>query len=176
MSVRDQLLAACENGDHVAIHRLGWGDVWEVLATGWAPRQTCSMNELKHWAKMLGNEDPAGLLPAIDECAGVWRPTPGQIRGHLNAKRADTSSVDVGRGRDRSSALEAVQAVAEALRAGEQACACGRMPVPDANGSLRFPRWRRDAEWVLRCSACGGLEQGQLYAAEDAGLLGEEAA
>ena len=168
---RDQLLAACENGDHAAIHRLGFGDVWEVLHTGWAPRQLCSLNDLKPWIKMLGNEDLDVILGAIEECAGAWRPTPGQIRGHLNAKRSDTGTVDVGRGRDQSSSPEALRAVAKALRAGEQPCSCGRMPVPDANGSLRFPRWRRDSEWVLRCSACRALEPGQVYSAEDAGLL-----
>jgi hypothetical protein len=30
--------------------------------------------------------------------------------------------------------------------------------------------WRRDACGVLRCRVCGGLEQAQLYEAEDAGL------
>jgi len=170
MTVRDQLLVACENGDHAAIHRLGWGDVGEVLATGWAPRQTCSMNELKPWAKMLGNEDPVALLSAIDECAGVWRPTPGQIRGHLNAKR-DDSSVDVGRGRDRAGSEEALRAVADAIRSGEQPCSCG----------YHSPQWRCAAvakkrkgiplcaaDYVLRCPSCDGIEPGQVYAVEDA--------
>ena len=162
MSLRDELLAAAERGDHAAIHRLGFGEVWEILNTGWAPRQVCSMNDLKPWIKMVGNEEPAVLLTAIEECAGAWRPTPRQIRGHLNAKRGEsTSSVDVGRSRDRASTPEALAAVADALRAGEQICTCGPP-------TLR--RWRHDETWVLRCPE-GHLEQGQAFQAEDLGLL-----
>jgi hypothetical protein len=161
VSVRDELLAAIEAGDHQTVHRLGWGDVWEILATGWAPREVCSMNDLKPWVKMLGTEDPATLLEAIQENAGDWRPKPGQIRGYLNRTRSDNHRVDVGRGRDRSSTPEALSAVADAIRAGEEPCTCGPPTMR---------RWRPDANYVLRCPE-GHLEQGQVYAAEDAGLI-----
>jgi hypothetical protein len=161
MSVRDELLAAIEAGDHQAVHRRGWGDVWEHLATANLPKQGCTLNELKPYAKLLGNDPAEAILEALDACAGEFRPTAGDVRGYLNRRRGDNDRVDVGRGRDRSSTPEALIAVADAVRAGEQACTCGPP-------TLR--RWRPDAAYVLRCPE-GHLEQGQVFAAEDAGLI-----
>ena len=83
---------------------------------------------------------------------------PVEVRGYFNAKRGESARVDVGRGRDRSSSLEALAAVAQAVRRGEQPCTCGPPTMR---------RWQADAFFVLRCPE-GHLEQGQIYAAEDA--------
>jgi hypothetical protein len=51
-------------------------------------------------------------------------------------------------------------AVAIAFRNGERGCVC----------AFRGPSWVSDGA-VLRCGVCNGLERGQLFEAEDAGLI-----
>jgi hypothetical protein len=155
------LIAALERNDQDAIRRLGWWDVWEAAATWWAPKQTAKAKDLVPYAKLLKDEIPDQILDAFRELAGDWRPTPAQVRAYLNAKRRNAERVDVGRGRDRASTPEAVEATAEAYKAGERPCDC----------HVRRMVWRIDAAGTLRCRTCGGLEYGQVYAAEDLGLI-----
>jgi len=158
VSLRDELLAAIDAGDHQAVHRRGWSDVWEHLATAYAPRQTCGLNDLTPYIKLLGNEEPADVLEALEACAGKWRPAPGGSAGLLQRQARRECARRCRRGRDRSSSLEALAAVAQAVRRGEQPCTCGPPTMR---------RWQADAFFVLRCPE-GHLEQGQIYAAEDA--------
>lgn len=162
MTLREQVVKAFETGDELAIHRLGWPPVREALATWWAlPREWTMIA----YAKLLGGEDPAKILEALEALAvDKWRPAPPVIRGHLH-RPDDESTVHAGRGRDVYLNDEAVRAVAEALRAGEQGCTCGGWQPS------RFPP---DAAGVQRCRDCHGLEDGQVYAAEDAGLLDDD--
>lgn len=161
MSVRNDLLAAIDAGDHLVIRRSPFAAVWESLATSNAPRQSCTLNELRPYVALLGNEDPGDVLEALEACAGSFRPVAGEIKGYLNRMRGDSTRVDVGRASDPAGTPEAIAAVADALRAGEQVCACGG---PTAR------KWNLDGLGVLRCPE-GHLEQGQAYAAEDAGLI-----
>ncbi len=163
---RDELVAALEANDHDAIKALGWWDIGEVYLTAWAPRQAGTTKDLIPLAKLLGDEDPAAVLDAIEQCAGEWRPVAGQLRAHINKARGENHRVDVGRGRDRSSTPEALAGVADAIRTGERPCQCGPPTLQ---------RWRPDSTYVLRCHSCAGLQDGQIYDAEDAGLLGEAA-
>jgi hypothetical protein len=154
-----EVVQAFEAGDELAIRRFGWYSVWEACATWWAPRQSCTAHEFVPYAKLLGDEDPAAVLEAFRQLAGDWRPTPAQVRAYLY--RSELASVDAGRGRDLAHTPEALRAVAAAHAAGERGCSCG----------VRRPAWRVDHAHVLRCVACGGLEYGQLFTAEDAGLI-----
>jgi hypothetical protein len=158
---RRQLVAAFERNDHEAIRAGGWWPVWELCTTAWAQRQTATAKEMVPYAKLLGDEDPADVLEALEACAGEWRPVPGQLRGFLNSKRGAALKVDAGRSVDPASTPDAIAAVADAVRAGEPICDCGG---PTAR------KWRIDAVGVLRCPE-GHLEAGQVYAAEDAGLV-----
>ena len=158
---RDQLVAAIDGDDREAITRLGWEPVWRLLATAWQPKQGCTLSELRPYLELLGDADPAAVVAAIGELAGSWRPLPAEVRGVLNQQRRNASPVDAGRGCDLAGTDEALRAVAAAITAGERPCSCDH----------HRPIWRRDAAWVLRCRACGGLEHGQLFAAEDAGLV-----
>jgi hypothetical protein len=145
----------------------GWWPVWEMCHTAWAPRQTATATEMVPYAKLLGDHDPADVLEALEECSTAWRPVPGHLRGYLNERRGQNHRVDVGRARDRSVSPEAIAAAADALRRGGRVCKCG---CPTSR------KWLIGTDsGVLRCSTCDGLEQGQLFKAEDAGLL-EEAA
>ena len=172
MSRRHDLIAACDAQDHAAIRRLGWYDVHEACATWWAPRQGCTARELTPYAKLLGDVDPELVLEALKECSGEWRPSPGAVQGYLNGKRADGARVDVSRGRDLSGTEDALREVAVALHNGERPCSC----------ASHSARWRCGAKsrpggsWVLRCPSCDGIEPGQVFAAEDAGLLEETGA
>lgn len=159
---RDDLLAAIEAGDRQAVTRHGWGEVWEILATANAPRQGCTLTELKPYAKLLGNENPAVILEALEACAGEFRPTAGEIRRYLNRRKTESHVVDVGRGRCREMAPETIGNVAELHRAGQRPCVCG----------FHRSQWDHDpGTWVRRCPACNGLEPGQVNEAEDLGLL-----
>jgi hypothetical protein len=168
---RHELVAACDADDHAAIRRLGWRDVHEALNTWWKPKQGCTLTQLTWFAKLLGDEDPAQIVEALEALCGEWQPSPAAVRGYLNGKRADGARVDVGRARDLSGTEDALREVAAALQSGERPCAC----------AVHSARWRCGAKsrpggsWVLRCATCDGLEPGQVYAAEDAGLLGEVA-
>jgi hypothetical protein len=158
MAVRD-LIAAFEVNDQLAIRRLGWWDVWEAAATWWAPKQTARAKDLAPYARLLGDERPDDIIEAFKALSGDWRPTPAQVRGYLNGRRRE-KRVDAGRCRNPAMEPPALEAVASALREGERGCECG----------VHRSTWRIDAVDVLRCKGCGGLEHGQLYAAEDANL------
>jgi len=153
-----ETVRAFEQGDRLAVRRLGWEPLHRALHTWWPqPNPPADAAVMRAYAEALGDEDPAAVMKALRALAGRWRPGPAEIRGWLNAKRADPRSVDVGRARDRSMESDALAAVAAAIDAGEQPCSCG----------VRRSTWRRAANWVLRCVECGGLEHGQVYAVED---------
>lgn len=158
MSVRDDLVKALEGGDELAVRRLGWWPPYEAFATWWRPKQSGTAHDFVVFAKLLGNFEPSLVLDAFTALAGDWRPHPAALLGWINKQRTgDESTVNIGRGRDRTSTAEAIVAVARAIDAGEQACAC----------AVRSPKWRCDRDHVLRCPVCGGLEVGQVYAVED---------
>jgi hypothetical protein len=81
---REEVVAAFEAGDELAVRRLGWQDVWEAADQWWRPRQACSMKQFVWYAKLLGAEDPAKVLEAFTDLCGEYRPTPAHVRGHLH--------------------------------------------------------------------------------------------
>jgi hypothetical protein len=159
MTRLEEVVAAFENGDELAVRRLGWWEPWSAAATWWAPKQKCTAKQFVPFARVLGDQDPARVLDAFKALAGEWRPSPAHVLGHLNGidgNRRQTNPAGAG---DRPSRPDAIAAVARALAAGEDVCAC--------DGSPGARKWRLDAEGVLRCPNCRGLEQGQAYDAED---------
>ena len=138
------------------------GEIWELLATANAPRQGCTLTELKPYAKLLGNENPAVIVAAMEACAGDFRPTAGELRGYLNSRKTGGARVDAGRSRSREMDPETLADVARLHRGGQQPCGCG----------FHRSQWDRDpGTWVRRCPVCDGLEPGQVLEAEDLGLL-----
>lgn len=162
MSVRDDLVTACARGDHLAIRRLEWEPISEALAEWWWSREPFTLADLTHYARALGDYPAADVLAALPDAAGKWRPKPGHILAVLRDRgRSDEKRIDVGRSTDRSRSPEARAATRRAVAAGERLCDCG---APSAR------KWIADAHGVWRCPDCGGLEAGQVYAGEDAGL------
>jgi hypothetical protein len=157
---RNEVAAAFASPDQDTIRELGWWEIWEACATWWKPRQTATPTDMVPYAQLLGDEDPAQVLQALRELAGEWRPSPGAIRGHLHPANNDTAHPALAR--DPAATSNALTATARALNAGEQPCGCNR----------HNSTWPIDQHGVLRCTTCNGLEQGQSYAAEDAGLIG----
>jgi hypothetical protein len=80
MTLRDELLAAIDHGDHIAVRRGAFGPVWESLTTSNAPKQGCTLSELRPYANLLGDESRVEVLRALEACAGSWRPGPGEVR------------------------------------------------------------------------------------------------
>jgi hypothetical protein len=66
MTVRDELIAACDAGDQLAIRRLGWYEIHEACDTWWAPRQGCTPEQLTPYAKVVGDADPELVLEASE--------------------------------------------------------------------------------------------------------------
>lgn len=159
---RQQLVDAFQREDHDAIKAAGWWPVWEVCTTAWAPRQTATARDMIPYAKRLGDYEPDQIIAAFDACAGPWRPVPGELLGWLNRTERGSDRADLGRATDPANTPDAIQAVADAIQAGDHACTCG---CPTAR------TWRLTTVGVLRCPTCQHIEQGQVFAAEDAGLL-----
>jgi hypothetical protein len=160
------LVAAIDAGDHIAVRRI-WGGFWGALATGWQPKQTRTLKELRVYAERpeLRNEDPAVLEQAVLEWDGSYVPLPAEVLAGVRRIRGETGRVDTGRCRNPVMEPAALEATARRLAAGELLCSC----------DVRQPTWRLDSSGVLRCPTCKGLEHGQVYAAEDAGLISEAA-
>lgn len=166
MTIRDQVLAAFEDGNVLAIRRLGWWPPYEAANEWWAPKQRCTLQEFVPYVKLLGDEEPAAVVDAFRDLAGEWRPHPAAIRGHIHRNDTDHALGGPGLSRDPASDPEALQAVATAARNGARLCDCG---CPTSR------TWRINAAGLLRCRDCDGLERGQVYSAEDAGLIKEAA-
>lgn len=171
-ATRDQLLDALQTGDEDTVRRLGWSEVIEALHSWWWSKAAFSLTDFVPYARALGDYSPADVLAALPAVAGKWRPGPGQILGAVRAQHGDGKRIDAGRATDRSRSVAALAAVRAALAAGEQPCQCG-CPTnrawitddlehrTDARGSFCLPV----GAW--RCPTCGGLEPGQVFAAED---------
>lgn len=142
MSVRDELIRALERDDEHTVRRLGWAPVYEAASTWWLPKQPMTMPQFVHYAKALGDHDPAVVLEAFHDTAGEWRPTVGALLGAINTKRDQSKAPTPGRARDKARAPEALAAVAAAIARGEQPCGCnarGSQLLVDAAGVTRCP-------------------------------------
>lgn len=163
MSARDELIRAFTDNDHDTVRMLGWWDVWGTLHGLWDPKKKTTAKDMVWYATALGDENPADVLDAVLACAGDFRPTAGQLRGYLNRQRGEDPSarVDVGRSTDIASDPRVLANVREALRNGAHACECGHSPPG-------VPWLRGNRDGVLRCPDCDGIQDGQIYNAEDA--------
>ncbi len=175
MSVRDDLIKACEQGDELAIYRTGHGEFYEALRDWWWSRDAFRVKDFAPYARALGDSPPADVMAALPDVAGKWRPHPGEIVGAVrNRQRGDDHRTDVGRCRDRSRSADALAATRAALAAGETVCTCpgpsSRKWVPDGVEHRTGKNGRRISlpVGVWRCPDCRGVEPGQVNAAEDA--------
>lgn len=164
------LLAAIERNDVDEVKRL-WGDVWHDLATVARPKQGCTIEELADYARHLGHVPQDDIRAGIRETAGAFRPTPGEILAALRM-RATESKVDVGRGRDRTLTEVSLRLAARTIATGRAECSCGFR-----RNTWQLLGWPGPSEpmpeaQVPLCIGCGGLDPGQVYEAERAGLLG----
>lgn len=176
MSVRDELVKACEAGDAATVDRLGWSPVYEAASTWWAPRQKITLREFTHYAKALGDEPPEIVLEAFKATAGEWRPTVGALIGAIRQRHATAAPGASGDRTARSphTTPEALAAVRAAVADGKQSCSCGSPTaitwIPDGLETRIDRKTGKPFKIPLgawRCPRCGGLEQGQVFALED---------
>ena len=164
-SIREQLVAACDSHDALTWRRLGWEPVARALKDWWPPplNPPVDWGLLRGYADALGAHPPEDVIEALRARAHRFRPGPADVLAHLNAAGDDSGSrVDVGRGRSREMELDTLGDVAQRRNAGQSGCGC----------PFHRSQWDREpGTWVRRCPVCGGLEPGQLHAAEDAGLI-----
>lgn len=176
-----ELVEAFQNNDQAAIRRLGWWTPWQTVHNGWQP---CPAREMVPYAYWLGGLDPDAVADAVRELAGDWRPRPAQVLAFLKQKKRKDAQANPGVSRDRAATPEALKATAAAVKAGAHICGC-RAPTLGKWRAPTLGKWRVDRTGVLRCAqtpkpgddrerfkaGCGGLEPGQVYAAEDAGYI-----
>lgn len=172
-SRRDDLIRACETNDQHALAELGWTDVLEALDSWWAPRQRCTPAQATPFAKLLGAENPADVLSALEELTDVWRPTPAAVRGHLRKARSDRTALGRDRHGNPATRPDVIARVAQALDNGAQPCQCGAPASRTWRVDHVEKRSDKDGRPVLiplgvwRCPDCDGIEQGQVHAVED---------
>src|SRR3954453_7308165 len=83
MSRREKLLQAIEQEDTTTLAQLGWRPILDLLGA-WKPKQRLTWTDLRVYTHALGDHEPTTILAAIHATAGRWRPTPGEVLGHLN--------------------------------------------------------------------------------------------
>lgn len=159
---RVKLMEKALTADYGALKELGWLEVYEALR-GWWPKRM-SIEDLAPYLDAL-HEEPASKVMQIlrGMRAEQWRPSPSMlyraIQGISAAKQQQRESARDARGQlkrpdQQAAALVRVRML---IDAGNPVCKC----VP------RTVTLRKDRYHVLTCPSCGGLEQGQVFSAED---------
>lgn len=157
---RHELVEAAYEGDLMLLREHGWAPVLDALANWWPGR--FEPRDLAPYCDALGDEKLADIISAIrDLRTAQFRPKPNEI---YRAMAESTASLPRDESRDRygqrlrkdqmSPALIKVRMLQDS---GHHTCTCEPRPV-----TLKIDKFS-----VLTCPSCGGLEQGQVYAAED---------
>lgn len=171
MSVHEDLLRACANGDEVALGRHGWRPIYEALVSWW-PREF-TRDDLRPYVRVLADEKPEAILGALrahtTTKGGGFRPLPAEVRALIHAED-EVAAPRHGGYTNPSEGLSVLERVAAAISAGETVCEC---PCPTSRAWLIDPPplKGKPPRGIWRCPECGWIEQGQVYAAEDAGLI-----
>ena len=86
MSVRDELLRACAQGDEVTLKRHHWWPVWRALKTWWA--KAFSLEDMRTYVRLLAGEPPDRIVHELEEWTktkrGQFRPTPAEVMHALH--------------------------------------------------------------------------------------------
>ncbi|QEC49661.1 hypothetical protein FSW04_20155 [Baekduia soli] len=156
-AAREELRQAVHRGDDVAIDRLGWAAVFEVLDRFWAKRLATA--DRLAYATAVGHV-PADtvrdtLVALASSGQSPYRPAPAQLAAAVAPTATNTPPG--GRRLRTDQHPVALARVRELLAASHPVCGC--------RGARQF---LRDAAGVMRCAACTGLEQGQADTALEA--------
>lgn len=148
--------------DYGALKELGWLEVYEALK-GWWPKRM-SIEDLAPYLDALYGESAANVMNTLRDLRGEqWRPSPSSLYREMQgiaAKQQARKESDRGRyGKkkrhdEQASALVRVRML---IDAGNPVCDC----------PARSPMVHEDRYHVLTCARCGGLEQGQVFTAQD---------
>jgi hypothetical protein len=159
---RTKLMEMSLNGDYQSLSELGWLEVYDALK-GWWPKRM-SIEDLAPYLDAL-HEDPASkVMSVLRTMRGEqWRPSPSALYREMQGvaakkQQARESEKDrYGRRKPPWSRPEALVRVRMLMDAGNPVCGCIPRPTD----------YRMDKYNVLQCRECGGLEQGQVWEAED---------
>lgn len=157
-----ELLRACEDRDYTAIRQAGWLEPFMALRNYWAKR--FELTDFVPYLQALRDERPDAVMAAIDRLRGEkWRPMPSGLYREVNEAAAREQEEAKSRrttfARKRKDQQPETLARVRWLLAerGEHVCVC--LPRPN--------EVKIDQHYVLRCRVCDGIEQGQVYEAED---------
>ena len=136
-----------------------WTPVYEALRDWWS--KSFAAQEFAPYLNVLGDQPPAAAMAAVRSLrAETWRPAPSTvyrtILGAAKQQQADQPRGQRLRKDQQPATLERVLWLRDIE--GEHVCGCMPRPV----------KVTIDSHHVLRCSRCRGLEQGQVFQAEDA--------
>lgn len=159
---RIELMEKALTADYGALKELGWLEVYEALK-GWWPKRM-AIEDLAPYLDALHEESAEKVMATLRGMRSEeWRPSPSSlyrtIQG-LDAKsrEAKDSQKDSRGFRKRPDEQGvALLRVRMLVEANHPVCSCPGRPT-----TIKVDRFD-----VLKCGFCGGLEQGQVFAAED---------
>jgi len=159
---RVELMEKALTADYTSLKELGWLEVYEALR-GWWPKRM-SIEDLAPYLDALHEEPAEKVMSTLRGMRGEqWRPSPSalyrEIQGIVAKSQAehDAKKDRFGRKKRADQGSAALLRVRMLIDSGVHTCTCN--PRPTAVREDRFH--------VLTCSDCGGLEQGQVFNAED---------
>ena len=157
---RDELIKAAETENVKALASAGWLAVYDALRD-WFAGRTLTLPAFATYLQLLGTEPPDLVLKAVQARAGhsKWRPEPADVYRTVMGAAAHQQNQGPEKGLRADQQPATLERVLW-LRDIEGARVCDCMPRPI--------KVRIDSHHVLRCCCCHGLEQGQIYQAEDA--------
>ena len=190
---RTALMDATATGDFGRVRELGWMDTFLALQGWWAKQ--FGLFDLGGYADVLGDEDPMDVYEALRSLRGEeWRPAPSALYRAVESKQARASQARANEQRARGEKPRpdqdpaALARVRMLIEAGEKACECmgsRHYLIEELDGgtwsSEEYRRWQAENKrrraidkpaialppHIMRCRDCHGIEQGQVYAAED---------
>ena len=164
---RDHVVWAVNERMHDDVRATGWDRVFTSIEQGWtiftdSGRPTSLLPDMTKlaWASLLGHHEPATILNALRMWPGTdggsYCPKPADIAHLLRARPSERSGPYHAPRDDNSEA--ALRLVAELVgRGAENVCECRPAPA----------NLVQDARGVLFAPCCGGIEEGQVDAADE---------
>jgi hypothetical protein len=159
---RTKLMELSLQADYSSLKQLGWLEVYEALK-GWWPKRM-SIEDLAPYLDALYGENATAVMDTLRGLRGEqWRPSPSSLYREMQgiaAKKQERRESDKDRyGKrkrpdEQSAALVRVRML---IDSGNPICACTARPTEVL----------QDRYHVLTCKGCGGLEQGQVFSAQD---------
>lgn len=178
-----KLIEAAQAGDWEPMKKSGWLVVYQALRDWWKRR--FGLEDFGPYLDLLGGEKPEAVMIALRELGNEeWRPAPSTIFRRFAQARQEAAVIakQTGAKSKRPQPMPyqspaSLARVRQLLERGQHVCECVPRPTNWLLEELDSRIWQnadherhggRLPDHVIRCGRCYGLEQGQVYEAQDA--------